>query len=219
MATVDVKLDDKVELTLPANENDYIYILRQVAGGGFGITDYKIKVRNLVGNALPFSSDGLVPAPEAGTMYFNTSDSQMRGYDGTAWNNIYNNVHTVSKTLTASEIKNIGTTPIQILPAQGANKIINVISALAITDNVGTVGYDDNFLSLISDSVGADFQYSTPDFLSIFGGDIVQSFYINTGASTDVYFKNKALLVGGVDSVATGDVTYTIQVTYQIVSV
>jgi len=85
MATVDVKLDDKTELTLPANANDYIYILRQVAGGGFQITDYKIKVRNLIGDALPFTDDLSVPNPTEGTQYYNTTSKTLRYYDGVSW--------------------------------------------------------------------------------------------------------------------------------------
>lgn len=218
MATVDVKLKDKVELTLPANENDFIYILRQVAGGGFSITDYKIKVRNLLGDALPFASDGAISSPTGGTQYFNTNTNELRGFDGSIWRNMYNNVFTVNKTLTSAEIKGIGSNPIEIIPAQGANKIINVISALAISENVGTTGYDDSFLSLISDDVNSDYQFVTPDFLSNFGFEIIQPFYQNQG-STDTHFKNKSLMVGGVDSSLTGDATYTINVAYQIISV
>jgi len=87
MATVDVKLDDKVELTLPANGNDYIYILRQVAGGGFQITDYKIKVRNLIGGALPYTDDSQIAAPVEGTQYFNTTDKSLKVYNGNSFVN------------------------------------------------------------------------------------------------------------------------------------
>jgi len=87
MAVQDVKLDDKVELTLPANENDYVYILRQVAGGGFSITDYKIKVRNLIGGALPFTDDLSVPSPVEGTQYFNTTDKTLKVYNGNSFVN------------------------------------------------------------------------------------------------------------------------------------
>lgn len=88
MAVTDVKLDDKTELTLPANKADFIYILRKVAGGGFTLTDYKINVRNLKGDALTYSSDGDVDNPVGGTIYFNTTDDDLRWFDGIDWHSL-----------------------------------------------------------------------------------------------------------------------------------
>jgi len=89
MALVDVKLDDKIELTLPADGNDYIYILRQVAGGGFTITDYKIKVSNLVGVALNYTDSGLVTNEAEGATYFDTTTKKLRVFNGTIWEDLH----------------------------------------------------------------------------------------------------------------------------------
>jgi hypothetical protein len=90
MALVDVKLRDKVELTLPANENDFIYIKRQVAGGGFTTTDYKIKVRNLIGDALGYANDAAVPSPLEGTTYWDTTLKVLKVYNGATFDDISN---------------------------------------------------------------------------------------------------------------------------------
>ena len=85
MALTNVKLEDKVELTVPAVGGDMLYIKRNSAGGGFSITDYKIRVSNLVSNYLSYANDGAVPTPTAGTSYYNTTTKQLRYYNGTVW--------------------------------------------------------------------------------------------------------------------------------------
>ena len=88
MALTNVKLVDKEELTLPANEADYIYIRRNVAGGGFSEGDYKITVQNLIGNALPFASVGEISDIVEGSMYFDTTTKKLRVYNGSGWDDL-----------------------------------------------------------------------------------------------------------------------------------
>lgn len=212
MATVDVKLDDKVELTLPANENDYIYILRQVAGGGFSITDYKIKVSNLIGGALPYTDDSQISAPVEGTQYFNTTDKTLRSYDGSTWRNLYNNDYEINITLDSSDIKNLGTTPINLIPAQGAGKYI------CITDyfykwNYGSVPFDNNDILLKIDG--------SPSFSILVSSSVVSGTSDYTYFSNDPNIKtneNSLLKIQGTDSVDNGDSTLDIVMTYKIIS-
>ena len=213
MATVDVKLDDKTELTLPANANDYIYILRQVAGGGFQITDYKIKVRNLIGDALPFTDDLSVPTPSAGTVYFNSTDSQMRGYDGVSWHNMYNNVLNTKTTLTASEIKNIGTTPVTVVPAQGVGTIISLVRAIAVLNYV-SAPFDNNPLKLKTNT-GGDF-WEKINFLN--KTEYRNEAFTFAGQNQQNYVENQPLILTGTDSIATGDSTIDVYVSYQVIT-
>jgi len=213
MATVDVKLDDKTELTLPANENDYIYILRQVAGGGFSITDYKIKVRNLIGDALPFTDDLSVPNPTEGTQYFNSTTKQMRGYDGAVWRNMYNNVFNTKTTLTASQIKDIGTTPIQLIPAQGVGTIISPISVIARL-NWNTTAFTANGLDFYLDSTHP--LYIIANIISRTEDTIIKE--AEWDSNNNNLVENSPFMVGGTDSAITGDSTLDIYVSYQIIT-
>ena len=216
MALVDVKLDDKVELTLTADENDFIYILRQVAGGGFSITDYKIKVSNLLGTSLGYATDGVVPTATAGTTYFNTTDDQMRGYDGADWHNLYNNVFNVKVSLTAAEIKTLGTTPISLIPAQGAGTIIQLLEHPTISLNYGTVSFDNNPL-LFNFSAASVNLFQSLTFINQTSDRITLAERVLSSGSSSI-IENAPLLIGGTDSVATGDSTIDIYLTYQVIT-
>ncbi|MBV1952572.1 MAG: hypothetical protein KUG64_10325 [Cycloclasticus sp.] len=85
MALENVKLIQKEELTVPAVGGDFMYIYRSSAGGGFVITDYKIKVSNLFGNMLAYSNESEIAAPTEGRMYFDSTTKKFRGYNGTIW--------------------------------------------------------------------------------------------------------------------------------------
>ncbi|MBV1952739.1 MAG: hypothetical protein KUG64_11170 [Cycloclasticus sp.] len=211
MALVNVKLDDKEELTLPANVADYLYILRQVAGGGFNVTDYKINVRNLMGDSIPYDSDGSVPDPTGGTSYFNTTDNEQRVYDGTDWYNTINRTKKVS--LTASQIKGIGTTPITAIASPGVGRYIKILSADAWLD-WGSVAFDDNDLDLTT-SGSASPQISLNNLLDSIV-DVNRS--KNNNGASDMYLENQGVQVTGVDSTATGDSTVDIYITYEIIT-
>ena len=208
MALTNVKLDDKTELTLNAESVDFIYILRQVAGGGFSMTDYKINVRNLKGNALPYASDGVVPDPTGGTMYFNSTSNEMRGYDGTDWFNLYEK--TVKITLTAAQIKAIGTTPIVVVPKVSGAVIVptNIIAKL----NWGSVAFDANNL---------DIGFNGSDYYNFVGllDDVANNLQTagRSAVSANDLVENVDLKVSGTDSVATGDSTIDIYVSYKTI--
>ncbi len=217
MAITDVILDDKDELTLPANPADYIYILRQVAGGGFSITDYKINVRNLLGDALPYSSDGLVPDPAAGTQYFNTATGQMRGYDGSIWYNMFNAATTTKVTLSAAQMLAIYTTPIELIAAPGAGKIIELISVSA-RNNFNTTAFDVAHASglHVGTLTGTEAQGSINQAFCNSASSLIESQTINAGATID---ENEAISVWATVSDPTvGDGTIDVYITYRTVT-
>ena len=126
MAIIDVKLVDKVELTLPAVGGDWVYIRRNSAGGGFTEGDYKIRVSNLVSNYLSYANDGGVPTPSEGTSYFNTTTKEFRGYNGTSWVNLSFEAR--------SFLHYVGT-----LSQSGSNDPV-------LTEQINTLGVTPNFL-------------------------------------------------------------------------
>ncbi len=215
MAITDVILDDKDELTLPASPADYIYILRQVAGGGFSITDYKINVRNLLGDALPYSSDGLVPDPAAGTQYFNTATSQMRGYDGSSWHNMFNTEITSKISLSAAEIKTLGTTPIDAIAAQGAGTAI-IIKNVFVKLTWGSVAFDD--VPVVIDIDGSNGSWQIAKILARTADNVKRASYPSSTVSGDDILENTKVTISGTDSVATGDSTLDAYITYEVIT-
>lgn len=211
MAIIDVKLEDKDELTVPAVGGDIMYIKRKSAGGGFSITDYKIKVSNLVSNYLSYASDGVVPDAVAGTSYFNTNTNEFRGYDGTVWYNLLNRF--VKVTLSAAEIKGIGTIPKTLVLNAGAGTLIHPTSVFARL-NWNSIPFDNNGLNIGFTGAGGDI-FTLASFINGTSNNLRTADMV--GVSANNLTENVSLSVSGTDSTATGDSTVDIYITYETV--
>tara|TARA_R110000822_G_scaffold302649_2_gene427007 strand:- start:70897 stop:71862 length:966 start_codon:yes stop_codon:yes gene_type:complete len=123
-----------------------------------------------------------------------------------------NKVFTASVLLLAADIKNIGTTPIQIIPAPGANKIVVVLESTA-DFTWGSVAHDSNDLAL--QAVGGTGDLSTIQAIT---GAVASDVWLGAKHSggTGKVEKNAAINITGTDSVATGDSSIYVSVAYII---
>lgn len=123
---------------------------------------------------------------------------------------------TLKISVSASEIKNIGTTPKELIPAPGAGKYIQVLNMdWWYTHN--TTSFDGAVINILH--AGADNNLGTING-AVTGGTanvnakMVTQSYI-TGA---LHVENAPLQLEGTDSVATGDGTLDCYITYRIVT-
>lgn len=120
----------------------------------------------------------------------------------------------IKYSLTASQINNLGTTPIDIIPAPGVGKIIEVVRAYAKL-NWGSVAFNANYMylgnTIITDeannSIYSEFLASTADKIKQIS---------NYNSINSITVENAPLKLLGTDSVAVGDSTVDIYVTYTI---
>jgi hypothetical protein len=125
---------------------------------------------------------------------------------------VLNNVKKVKVSLTAANVNNIGTTPITAVAAQGAGTIINVIAATAFL-NWGTVAFDNNSLDIEISGASTRQAYMS-NFLNS-SADTYHKGLLNSGNGTHI--DNTALVITGTDSVATGDSTIDVYITYEVI--
>jgi hypothetical protein len=124
----------------------------------------------------------------------------------------------IKVSLTANQIKNLGTTPITAIPAQGVGTYIRVTSCDAFL-NWNSVAFDGNIIY-----VGAD--GSTPYFelgsaftnLTSQTADSNASGQTKIGNNLNFMAKNTAIVISGTDSVATGDSTIDVYITYEVIT-
>jgi hypothetical protein len=122
-------------------------------------------------------------------------------------------IQTVKITLTSGDTKNIGTTPIVAVPAQGVGTVINAISAFAVL-TWNSVAFDSNPLIISSATSGLD-QFTVNSFLDSVATNHKKMVAQSIDNNIEV---NTALEISGVDSVASGDSVVDIYVTYNIVT-
>ena len=115
--------------------------------------------------------------------------------------------------LTAAQIKAIGTTPIDIIPAQGVGTVISIIS-MTFRGNWGTVAFDSNTLDIGYDG-GATWRVNGGFFVSFTANTISHQANYQSVAMLE----NTKMVVIGTDSVATGDSTVDVYITYEIITV
>jgi hypothetical protein len=119
--------------------------------------------------------------------------------------------NSIKVSLTSEQLKNIGTTPIEVIPEPGVGKLIEVRSAFSKITFVSTA-FDSNEI-LLSYKDGSSIWNHTTNFLS------ATETKIETALLTDrEIVENKAVQVTGTDSSATGDGTVDIYITYRIVT-
>jgi len=117
--------------------------------------------------------------------------------------------------LTAAEVKTLGTTPITILNKPGNGKAISLIRSFAKL-NWGSVAFDNNPINLTID--GNVSIWTITPFLSA-TAKTTKIFRAATNATTNAEIEeNKALLVEGTDSAATGNSTVDLYITFEIVT-
>jgi len=115
--------------------------------------------------------------------------------------------------LSAAQINNIGTTPVQILPSPGVGKYIKVLFVDAWL-NWGSVAFDTNDLKI--ETVGASNSQIIINSVLDQTADMNRTKSIL--ASTNLFIANTAVNVEGTDSVAVGDSTIDLYITYEIIT-
>jgi len=117
----------------------------------------------------------------------------------------------VKVSLTANQIKNIGSTPIDVIAAQGAETIVNIIT-IVYEWEYGSVPFDNNGIDIGTPS-------ATPYNIipaSVLSGtaDKLNNGFVTSGGIT----KNEAIQLSGTDSVANGDSTLNVFITYEVIN-
>jgi hypothetical protein len=135
-------------------------------------------------------------------------------------NTTTSNLLTKKITLTAAQIKAIGSTPITAILAPGVGKYIKVLNADAwLTWN--SVAFDNNFLYIRTDGA-TNYQIKIGDgftsFLSQTTDTNTCGSLVDTSNSNNRFIANTKVVIDGVDSVATGDSTIDIYITYEIIT-
>lgn len=118
----------------------------------------------------------------------------------------------VKRTLTADEINNIGTTPVELIPAPGVGKSIIITRATA-KYNFNTQQFDNNTIEIIA-SNGIKKQFYIVNLLNSTATIHVSCYIDNTGD----FVENDSIIAVGTDSVAVGDSTLDIYITYEIIT-
>lgn len=120
---------------------------------------------------------------------------------------------TKSITLTAAQIKTLGTTPIDVVAAPGEGKYIRIINA-DIDFIYGTTPFDANELVLKIDGAAND--WGVPNNIVL---NSVTSALDSFGTYTNEnsFLPNAKMILTGIDSTLTGDSICNVYVTYQIV--
>lgn len=146
-------------------------------------------------------------------------------------NNYYNEftggdcgVTSATVTLTYTDIQNLSTTPVTLVAAPGANKVVDLISAVAEYDynstaftSTGTAGkiyiyYDTSTEQLVSVQGGYTFMEASSDKIHKF-----QAFVLSAG--TGEVFTNKALKLTADTDYTNGNGTLYIYFIYRIVDI
>jgi hypothetical protein len=120
--------------------------------------------------------------------------------------------------LTSSQIKNIKTVPVAIVPASGINTV-NIISSITVSCTYAAVTYtgDTNLVAYFPTAY--DKLYEGIDLLGFTTTSITQMNNINIGAQTYQYVANEALLLSTITSnPTTGDGTIKVTVIYQTIA-
>tara|TARA_R110000803_G_scaffold167832_1_gene231073 strand:- start:227 stop:760 length:534 start_codon:yes stop_codon:yes gene_type:complete len=118
----------------------------------------------------------------------------------------------VKVSLTANQIKNLGTTPIDAVVAPGVGKYIRVLNCDAWL-TWGSVMFDDNPLTLKTE--GAQDTQALDDY-SLLARNYTHNAKLSTYETVDPYVENAKLQIVGTDSVASGDSTVDVYISYQI---
>lgn len=127
--------------------------------------------------------------------------------------NTTNSFLTRKISLTAAQVKTLGATPIDAIVAPGAGKVINVLSVIA---NLvyGTTAFDANDVTIAVDG-GSTLATLTSLLDSV--ADTAKRGALSAPVDNDIV-ANAKVVIGGTDSVATGDSPLDIYITYEVVT-
>tara|TARA_R110000822_G_scaffold302649_3_gene427019 strand:- start:524 stop:3868 length:3345 start_codon:yes stop_codon:yes gene_type:complete len=124
-------------------------------------------------------------------------------------------IFTKTITVTAAELKTLGTTPVVLIPSV-SGKFIRVESVLA-TMTYGSVAFDANAMTVIT--VGAGNEMAT--FASALISATTDQIYLGQKGAfgADVILYETNVILDGTDSVATGDSDITFYISYELIGI
>ena len=125
---------------LPSNQNQFHFVY-----GERGSTNIVAKVSDK-GFFLPVvSSAALITTPEKGQVYFDSSASQFKGYDGSQWKNLANDLITGAKTTSADGLSLIYKIAHGL---SGIPSYFNVLATSSAAANISYVTADATYISI-----------------------------------------------------------------------
>ena len=120
----------------------------------------------------------------------------------------------IKVSLTASHVNNIGTTPQVAILKVGSGTVINVISAFAKL-TWGSVAFDTNDLHIVTNGAAGNL-FTCTSFLDSVADNIKR---FDAVAASDIELaEDTTIYLDGTDSVATGDSTVDVYITYEVIT-
>jgi len=157
--------------------------------------------------------------PVVSQIVFNADLGQLQFYNGSQWQYLASTsdaIMSVSRTLSSAELLDLFTTPITLIPAQGANRVI-VPSELIYQYTYGGTAYSSpsNFLKIFSGTIGNNSMFSIPD--NVFEGTASA---IGVESPSGLSSANSALEIQCPNANPTlGNGTLTITIYYRVISI
>ena len=156
--------------------------------------------------------------PVVSQIVFNTDLGQLQYYDGSQWQYLASTsdaIMSVTRTLTSAEILALFTTPITLIPAQGANRLIDIDKIIW--------SYNYNSIQYAGTGVDVTINYETATTQLASNGDQIITAvadYVrinNMGAFNGSV--NDAVIIQSDASITTGNGTLTITIYYRVITV
>jgi hypothetical protein len=148
-------------------------------------------------------------------MHFKAEDleRQLDTYYGDTFWREQQITYQVKVSLTATNVNNIGSTPIDAVAIPSAGKVLNVLSAFAVL-TYGSVAFDNNSLYISIDTGGNLMELTS--FLDSVATNTKRAAFV--ASADDDLVTNKKIVISGTDSVATGDSPVDVYITYEIIT-
>jgi hypothetical protein len=164
-----------------------------------------------------------------GEIRVTTSPPAFQGYTGSEWVDFgVDVVKTIKYTLTAAELLTIGTAPVEVIPAPGADKIICILAVYS-KYNFNTTNYDLGGAKLVTrftnDALGTGFSYgSSSSTLVVSDAIYVYSFWSHGAHTGSLTVVDQGISIQTDDAsdpgdLAIGDGTLDVYLTYKIITI
>ncbi len=122
--------------------------------------------------------------------------------------------------ISSASIQSLNSSPVQLIPAPGVGKAIEVISAIGAIDSYGGTPYDDHFVLSLKTDTAEDEQFFNTDLLASSAARRYRfEGYYNPSTTYSQFAENEALqLYCPTGDPATGNSDITLYLTYRIIT-
>jgi hypothetical protein len=202
-------------------------VLADNTGGDISPADVRDMVKNMIDSyqdiavQMDTAARDAIVTPATGLWIFNTDVALYEYYNGSAWVSLQTattetaQIFTKKVSITSAQILDSYTTPIELIPAQGAGTTIEVISCTSLF-TFNTIAYATN--------TSAKIFYDSDTASGVFGTfDLTYSatayqFFVNGGPSISDIDNNAIIFMTETGNPTAGDGTIDIYLTYRVIT-